>query len=227
MKLGVLFSGGKDSVFACYKAQEKGHEISCLISVVSENKESFMFHTPNIHLVELQSEALDIPLIRQITKGEKEAELEDLRKVIQKSKEKYQIEGIVTGAIESVYQATRIQKICDELDLWCFNPLWQADQLDHMDEIIKAGFKVVISAVMAEPFTKKWLGKELDDKAVKELAKLHHSHKINPAGEGGEFESLVLDGPTFKRKIEVIEADSKYSNHSGVYDIKEAKVVDK
>jgi len=227
MKLGVLFSGGKDSVFACHKAIQKGHEISCLISLISENEESFMFHTPNIHLTDLQASALEIPLIQQTTKGEKETELEDLTIAIASAKKKYNIEGIVTGAIESVYQAARIQKICDELDLWCFNPLWQADQLEHLGEIVDAGFKVIISAVLAEPFTKKWLGKEIDHKTIKELEKLHHSHKINPAGEGGEFETFVLDGPLFKKKIEIKEAEATHHNFAGIYKIKQAEVVDK
>ncbi len=226
MRLGVLFSGGKDSVFACYKAMQK-HDVVCLISVISENKESYMFHTPNIHMTKLQAEALEIPLIQQITKGEKEIELEDLKEAIQEAKEKYKIEGIVTGAIESVYQATRIQKICDELDLWCFNPLWQVHQVDHLNELIDVGFKIIISGVFAEAFTKKWLGKEIDEKAVKEIAKLAEKYKINPAGEGGEFESLVLDGPLFKKRLEIIEAKQHYNNFTGVFEIKKARLVEK
>ncbi len=226
MKLGVLFSGGKDSVFAMYKAMQK-HEIVCLISLISSNKESFMFHTPNVELTQMQADALETTLIRKETKGEKENELEDLKDAIFKAKKEYKIEGIVTGAIESVYQATRIQKICDELDVWCFNPLWQADQLEHLDELIKSGFKVIISAVLAEPFTKKWLGREIDEKAVKELDKLHKSHKINPAGEGGEFETFVLDGPMFKKKIQIEEFDIDFKNNSGIYEIKKAKLAEK
>ena len=227
MRLGVLFSGGKDSVFAMYKAFEKKHEIACLISLISSNKESFMFHTPNVELTQLQADALDIKLVRRETKGEKEEELEDLRFAIAKAKRDFKIEGVITGAIESVYQASRIQNICDELDLWCFNPLWQADQLEHLDELVKTGFKVIISAVLAEPFTKKWLGREIDEKSIKELARLHHSHKINPAGEGGEFETFVLDGPLFNKRIEVEEATTEFKNNNGIYEIKKAKLVEK
>jgi len=227
MKLGVLFSGGKDSVFACHKAVQKSHEISCLIALISENPESFMFHTPNIHMTEMQAKAMELPLIQQTTKGEKEQELEDLSIAIASAKKKYNIEGIVTGAIESVYQAARIQKICDELDLWCFNPLWQADQVEHLNEIVDSGYSVIISAVLAEPFTKKWLGKVIDHKTIKELEKLAQSHKINPAGEGGEFESCVLDGPLFKKKIEITKATPEHHEFAGIYKIEEATVVDK
>jgi len=83
MKLGVLYSGGKDSTLALIKAQQH-HEVACLISIISENKESFMFHTPNIDMTLLQSQALGIPLVRVTTKGEKEKELEDLKKRLMK-----------------------------------------------------------------------------------------------------------------------------------------------
>ncbi|MCX6711040.1 MAG: TIGR00289 family protein, partial [Candidatus Woesearchaeota archaeon] len=55
MKLGVLFSGGKDSCYAMHIAAEK-NEISCLISIFSKNTESYMFHTANIELVNRQAE---------------------------------------------------------------------------------------------------------------------------------------------------------------------------
>jgi len=226
MRLGVLFSGGKDSVFACFKAMEK-HDIVCLISILPENKESYMFHTSNIHLVEQQAKALGIPIIIKTSKGEKEAELDDLKIAIDNAKKQYILEGIVTGAIESVYQSARIQKVCADLDLWCLNPLWQADQIEHLRELTAAGFKIIISGVFAEPFTKKWLGREIDEKAIKELEKLKKTHYINPAGEGGEIETLAIDGPIFKKRIEIVDAESKHSGNSGLYEIKETKLVEK
>ena len=85
MRLGVLFSGGKDSTLALQYAAEK-EKVVCLITLISENKESFMFHTPNIDISNMQAEALGLPQIRQITKGEKEKELEDLEAAIIQAK---------------------------------------------------------------------------------------------------------------------------------------------
>ncbi len=226
MKLACLFSGGKDSVFACYKAMEK-NEVVCLLSVVSENKDSFMFHTPNIELTTLQAKAIDLPLIMETTKGEKEIELEDLKMLIQRAKEEYKIEGVVTGAIASNYQKERIQKICDELNLKCLNPLWKKDQLEYLKEVVKAEFKVIITGVFAEPFDEKWLGKEINEEVVKKLEELAKKHKINPAGEGGEIETFVVNGPIFKKALEIISAEIKYSNYRGIYEIKEAKLAEK
>src|SRR3989338_1200647 len=103
MKVAVLFSGGKDSSFALWKAS-KEHEIACLISILSDNEESYMFQTINVNMTSLQSEAIGLPLIQKQSKGQKEDELEDLKNALVEAKEKYFIEGVVTGALKSVYQ---------------------------------------------------------------------------------------------------------------------------
>ena len=139
MRLGVLFSGGKDSTFALHLAAEK-EEAVCLITVVSKNKESFMFHTPNIDVTTLQAQALGLPLVSVVTEGKKEEELVDLEKAIIEAKEKFQIEGVVTGAVESVYQASRIQRICNNLDVWSFNPLWKHDQQILLETLVAKEF---------------------------------------------------------------------------------------
>ena len=111
MKLGVLFSGGKDSTFPTELTNLGENEVVCLMSMKSKNKESYMFHTPNIDLTELQAKSLGIPLVSRKTEGKKEDELIDLRRLIQKAQKEFKIEGVVTGAIESIYQTSRIQKI--------------------------------------------------------------------------------------------------------------------
>ena len=100
MKLGVLFSGGKDSTLALHKAAEKD-EVACLITLVSENKESFMFHTPNIDVTALQAEAFGLPLVQKATAGKPEAELKDLEEAIAQAVKAYKIAGVVSGATGS------------------------------------------------------------------------------------------------------------------------------
>jgi|TARA_Y100000310_G_scaffold288745_1_gene314670 ABC transporter with metal-binding/Fe-S-binding domain ATP-binding protein len=203
MKLAVLFSGGKDSTYATYLAKQNRYELTCLISILSENKESFMFHTPSIEKTKFQAKAMNIPLIVQKTHGKKEEELKDLEKTIKKAKEKYKIEGIITGAVESVYQASRVQKICDKLELECFNPLWQKNQLELLEDLIKNKFEVIITSVMAYPFNESWLGRKIDKKFIREIKELNEKYKINPAGEGGEFETFVFDCPLFKKSLKI------------------------
>lgn len=226
MKLGVLFSGGKDSVYATYRAMQK-EEVSCLIALVSENTESYMFHTPNIHLTSLQAEAMGIPILEYITKGVEEEELVDLKKAISLAVDQYGIEGIVTGAVLSVYQATRIQKICDALNLWCYNPLWHVDQDWYMQTLIDEGFVVIVSGVFSAPFDETWLGKRIDNEALRLLRLYAVKYGITLTGEGGELETLVTDAPFFKKKLVVLRSESVYANYNGRFSIQQAEVREK
>ncbi|MEK6830512.1 MAG: diphthine--ammonia ligase, partial [Nanoarchaeota archaeon] len=185
-------------------AKKSGYEISCLISIFSENKDSFMFHTPSIEQVKKQAEVMNIPLVIVKTKGEKEKELLDLERAIRIAIKKYKIKGIVTGAVESVYQSSRIQKICNKMKIECFNPLWQKRQFELLNDLIKNKFEVIVVGVSAEGFDKKWLGRKINNNFIKDIKKLNEKYGINPAGEGGEFESFVISSPLFKRKLKVV-----------------------
>jgi len=226
MKLGVLFSGGKDSTLAMHKAAEK-EQVTCLITLVSKNPASYMFHTPNIDLTALQAEALGLPLISETTEGKKEEELLDLEQAIAKAIRELHIEGVVTGAVESVYQASRVQRICHTLGIWCFNPLWKMNQRVLLEELLQKGFKIIISGVFAYPLDEKWLGKEIDSDMIKKLLALQRELDISPSGEGGEIETTVLNGPLFGRKIEVVDFEDEYRANSGVFKIKQARLVPK
>jgi len=204
MKLGILFSGGKDSCYAAYISKKEGYEIGCLITVASENKESYMFHTPSIKMVKKQAEVMGLPLIFFNTKGEKDKELLDLKKAIEEGIKKYNIKGVVSGAVESVYQSSNIQKICNELNMDCFNPLWKKNQYELLGEIIKNKFFVIITGVFAYPLNKNWLGRKIDEKFLQDIKELNEKYKINISGEGGEYESFVLNCGLFKRKLRII-----------------------
>ena len=214
MKLGILFSGGKDSCFAAYKAKQGGDELTCLITMHSENQESYMFHTPSILKTEAQAEVMNIPLLIHNTKGIKEEELKDLEDAIQAAKEKYHIEGIVTGALHSVYQAERIQKICDKLNLECINPLWHKDEVAYLQELIDNKFKVMIIGVFAYPLNSSWLGRMIDSKFIEDVKLLKDKYKIHAAGEGGEFETFVLNCPLFSRELIVKDKQASGSGNA-------------
>jgi ABC transporter with metal-binding/Fe-S-binding domain ATP-binding protein len=226
MKLGVLFSGGKDSTLALHKAAEK-EEIVCLITLVSENKESFMFHTPNIDITALQAEAMGLPLIKKATKGKPEEELKDLEEAIAQAVKDFKIDGVVTGAVESAYQSKRIQSICDRLNISCISPLWKKNQKALLKELVAKGFKVIISGVFAYPLDKSWLGKEIDSELIERLSLLANEFGLSVAGEGGEIETTVLDAPLFKKKIEILDSAVEAKGNSGVFIIKRAQLAPK
>ncbi len=203
MKVGVLFSGGKDSCYAAYLLKKEGKELACLISIFSKNEESYMFHTPSIKKTKKQAEKIGLPILIKKTEGKKEEELIDLENAISLAIKKYKIEGIVTGALASTYQASRIQNICDKLKIKCFNPLWQKNQIELLEELIKNKFEVIIVGVFAYPLDDKWLLNKIDKEFILKTKKLQEKYGINPAGEGGEFESFVVNCPLFKEKIKI------------------------
>ena len=222
MKLGILFSGGKDSTYAAYLAKKEGHKIACLIALYSENKESYMFHTPGIEMVEEQAKLMEIPIVKQETLGVKEEELEDLRRAIKKAVKKHGIEGIVTGALASKYQASRIQAICDSLKIECINPLWGKNQIKLLEELLKNKFEVIISGVAAYPFDRKWIGRKIDEKFIREAKALEEKYKLNPAGEGGEIETLVINCPLFKKRLkyEIIDITGEGNSWRGIFELR-------
>jgi len=226
MRLGVLFSGGKDSTLALHKAAER-EEVVCLITLISKNKESYMFHTPNIDMTTLQAEALGLPLICKVTAGKPEEELKDLDTAIAQAINYFKIEGVVTGAVESVYQASRIQRICNHSKVWCINPLWKRKQKAILEESVAEGFKTLISGVFAYPLDKTWLGKQIDEALIDQLVSLNEEYSLSPSGEGGEIETTVLDAPLFKKKIGVLDFEVEAQGNSGVFNIKAARLRDK
>lgn len=228
LNFGVLFSSGKDSTYAAYIMQRQNYRLGCLVAIQSENQESYMFHTPAIEMAKLQAKAMKLPLLMVKTKGEKEIELKDLERALSLAKKRYKIEGVVSGAIFSTYQRDRVERVCDKLGLKIFSPLWHKPQEMEMRELLAAGFEVIISAVASEGMDKSWLGRKVDKNLIVEMVNLHKKYGTNIAFEGGEAESLVLDCPLFKKKIELVEFDKVMdSDCSGRIVVKKARLVEK
>ncbi len=228
VKLGVLFSSGKDSTSSAYIMKQQNYDLTCLIHIHSENPDSYMFQTAGTELVKMQAEAMGLPMIIQNTKGEKEAELKDLEKAFAEAKDKYQIQGIVSGALFSTYQRDRIEKACDRLGLKIFSPLWHKPQDRHLQELLDNGFELILTSVAAEGLDKGWLGRKLNNEMIEALKRLNKKIGLNMAFEGGEAETLVLDCPLFHKKISLLKTEKVMSSeNSGTLVIKEAALVDK
>jgi ABC transporter with metal-binding/Fe-S-binding domain ATP-binding protein len=222
MKLAALFSGGKDSVYALFKIM-KEHEIKYLATVHSKNPDSYMYHTANIGLTVLQSEAMNIQLVSKESKGEKEKEVEDLKILL----DGLDIEGAVCGAIASNYQKQRVEEVCKELNLKLLAPLWGMNQEELLKEILKNKFDIIITAVAAEGFDESWLGRKIDEKCIKDLIELNKKFNVNLCGEGGEFETLTLDCPLFSKKILITETEKIWEKNSGMFRVISAKLITK
>jgi diphthine-ammonia ligase len=222
MKLAALISGGKDSIFAINKAFEEGHEVTHLINIIPARDDSYMYHSINLHMVELISAACEIPLIRQQSSGIKELELDDLTLALKKVK----VDGVSVGAIESQYQASRVQKICDSLGLKVYSPLWHRDPEELLNEMAKV-MDIRIVKVAAEGLDRSWLGRPININSIENLKALNRRYMVHMAGEGGEYETLVLDAPFYKKRIEIVKSEVEWEGDSGSLKVLEAKLVEK
>ncbi len=220
MKVSVLFSGGKDSVYAAYLIQQQGWEVQSLMTVLPRTADSYMFHYPNIGWTRLQGEAMGIPVRTVETDAKEEKEIDDVERLMKDE----DVDGFVSGAIASDYQWTRLNGVCHRLGRPLFSPLWRKDQLTLLNDMVHAGFVFLVSGVYAGGLGEKWLGRGIDRAAIAELAALRNTHGINPSGEGGEIETFVLDGPSFSRRIRVDEASKEWARDSGTYTILRASL---
>lgn len=227
MRVGCLISGGKDSWYSAYLAS-KENEIKCLIAIKSKNKESYMFHVPNVELVKKQAEASEIPLIEMPSSGKKEEELEDLKQAIELAKIRYKIKGIVAGAVKSNYQKERIEKICQELELELIAPSWGKDEDYYMHDLLLSNFDIIIAGIAADGFNSDWLGRKLNAKCLQDLRELKRLKGVSLIGEGGEYESFVLDCPLFKKKLKILESEKIMDSEcSGYLKVKKVELIEK
>lgn len=201
MRLLALFSGGKDSTLAVEKALENRHEVVCLLTVKPRRLDSWMFHTVCLSVTPLQAEAMRIPHIFIEVSGEKEIEYAELMHSLKEVIVEYQVTGILSGSITSNYQKKRIDQICREYSLSHVSPNWGTSGTTILEEIINRGYEVMITSVNAYGLGREWLGRIIDRQAVKELMDASNNYGFNPGGEGGEYETLVLDCPLFSKRI--------------------------
>lgn len=223
MRVAVLATGGKDSTLALYKVLKSDYDVKCLVSMIPLREDSWMFHYPNMHLMDLFAEAVGLPLVKGETSGDKEVEVADLEKLVAK----LDIEGLVCGAIASTYQKTRVEQICKQLNLKCIMPLWQQDPYKILREILDLNFEVIVTGVYAYGFSKEWLGRKIDVETVKALIDLNRRFGVSLVGEGGEYETLVLDAPFFMKKLRIVEAETIWKGQGGYLLIKRAELEEK
>ena len=192
-----------------------------------KSADSYMFHFPDLEWTRLQAEAIGVPQFTAQTEGVKEDELADLERALAGAKKKFNLQGIYTGALASVYQKSRVEKICENLGLECLSPLWGSDPEGHLRRLVKDGFVVMVVSVSALGLDQRWLGRVLDEQAVDELVGLGRKFKFHVGLAGGEGETFVLDCPLFRSRIEVLETSSHWRGDSGFLQISKARLVPK
>lgn len=217
-----LFSGGKDSTLAIHRMAEKGKPVELLLTLVSKNDFSYMFHKPNVLSTDMQAEALGIRHAKAETEGSKEEELRDLEHALVDNG----VTELVTGAVSSEYQKSRIDSICTKLGVEHIAPLWGMDPMQELNEISR-NYNAIITQVSADGFDDSYLGARIDDPMIGRLLDLHRRKRIHLLFEGGEAETFVLDAPLFRKRIIVDRAHKDWKGSAGRYLIDEAHLEEK
>ncbi|KAL3078313.1 hypothetical protein niasHT_028823 [Heterodera trifolii] len=216
MKVVALVSGGKDSCFNMMRCAEEGHKVVCVANLHPPKEiaelDSYMYQSVGSEGIKFYADALGLPLFQRKISGrpkcvesntyvqDEEDEVEDLYHLLKTVKEwDPEIRGVSAGAINSTYQKLRVEHVCERLGLvpLCF--LWELDQLQLLDAMISAGVKAVLIKVAALGLTPKHLGHSLEQMRA-HLVAMHAKYGLHVCGEGGEYETFVLDCPMFKRR---------------------------
>ena len=191
-----------------------------LLTVIPSDDGSYMFHHPNARWTALQSEAMGIPLRTASSKGEEDTELDDLEALMREE----DVDGFLSGAIASDYQWSRINGICHRLGRPLYSPLWRKPQKAVIDDMLDAGFRIIVVGTYAQGLDESWLGREITEDAIEDLSALHERFGINVSGEGGEFETYVTDAPNFSSPIVIDKHEMSVSRDTGTYIIKDASM---
>lgn len=225
MNLAALFSGGKDSTYSIFLAKKQGHEIKCLLSVFPKSDESHLLHHPNLQWTNLQSQSMQIPqLTIKSELDETDNEINSLEKILIQAIEKYQIEGLVHGGIQSQFQKEKFENLCNKLNLKSITPLWNRNPLEYMNELISSNFVFIITSVSSGGLDDSWLGKIITKNDVDDLYALSQKFGFNLNFEGGEAETFVVDCSLFSHPIKIIQGKKIWDGYRGRFEIVDARL---
>jgi diphthine-ammonia ligase len=228
LRVACLYSGGKDSTYSLYLAQQCGLSVDCLLTLIPHSAESLLFHCSNIWTTQLQSQALDIPIItKKLNSISIDEECNKLDELISQANNIYKIEGIVHGGIRSDFQKNKFNKVCKKYNLKLISPLWHIDDYYYMNQLLKNNFVIQITSVSSMGLDANFLGIILNDTTLEDLYRRSKKYGFNLSFEGGEAETLVLDCPIFKKKLEVLTSKIHWDGQRGIVEISDISLINK
>ena len=218
-----MLSGGKDSMYALHWAVFHGFHVCCIASVRPRGWDSMLFHYPSVDIVPLQAKALGIPLISLSIGDDEYSGLVELFKMCKAQG----AEGVVAGALLSDYQRLRFAMAALEAGMNIYAPLWRKSQEEYLRGLVREGFRVLVVSVQAYGLPESLVGSVLTPELVEEIVARARRYGFNPAFEGGEAETLVLDAPLFRYSIEVAGSVERLGPYHYVYKITSARLIPK
>ena len=220
----VSWSGGKDSCLACHRAVANGLKVCYLANTVTEDGQRSRSHGISAEVLKVQAQALGIPLVQCPTGWDNyETEFKRMLRALKQEG----VEGGVFGDIDFNEHRQWVERVCREVGLTPHLPLWGESQERILGEFIALGFESVVVAARADLFGEEVLGRKVDLDFVKYLDKLSEKKSITPCGEAGEYHTLVIDGPLFKKRLEITEASKVLRDENWFLEIRNVALRDK
>ncbi len=227
----------------------QGWKVEGLITIHITNDDSMMFQIPNTSIAGLQAHSMGVPWLPILSDGKQEEEISDLENGINGLTNVYdaferivfdtkvidfpdnlllqlanlEIDALVVGALRSDYQKTRIERMCEQLGIISYCPLWHHEPKGHMQSLVEHGFDVRIVSVSTDGLGEEWLGKKITRKSLEDLTRISTKYRFNLDGEGGEFETIVVDAPHMSQSIEV-SGRSNWKGNRGTWILESARI---
>lgn len=203
------WSGGKDGCLACYRATLSDLNIRYLANTVTEDGKRSCSHGLSADVIQVQSQAIGIPLVqRRTTRDSYEVEFKNMLRVFRQEG----VEGGIFGDIDFNEHREWIERVCQETDITPHLPLWGESQDKILRDFIDLGFEAIVVATKADLLGEEWLGQKVDLAFIRRLDELRETKDITPCGEAGEYHTLVIDGPLFKKRIEIMATEKVLRN---------------
>ncbi len=224
IKVFSSWSGGKDCCLACYRAMKSGFKVEYLANMAHEGAKLSRTHGLSSDILKMQAQAMNIPIIIQPTSDERyEIEFKNMASGL---KDKG-VSGGVFGDMDVIEHRQWVERVCQDIGMKAYLPLWLENQQKLMKELVAAGFKAIVVATNAAKLGEEWLGRLIDVDFFEQMVELNKIKGISVCGEAGEYHSLVIDGPIFKKKLEIIESDTINRDNHWFLNIKEVRLVAK
>ncbi len=229
MRICSLLSGGKDSNYALYRALVEGHELSCIVVFKPRRNDSWMFHVPYTDLALLQAEAMGYrdKAYQYSVSGVKEKEVEEMKAVLEELHSRLGFDMITVGALASRYQYERISRIAEDLGVRVYAPAWGMDQEEYLRRLVDEGIVFIITRISTMGLPHTLLGKPVGPGEVEAIIEASRKYGFNPAFEGGEAETLVIDAPHYLKRLKLRATPQRLSMYESQLVIKEAVLEDK
>tara|TARA_B100000214_G_scaffold230616_1_gene168104 strand:+ start:1361 stop:2050 length:690 start_codon:yes stop_codon:yes gene_type:complete len=224
----------------------RGWDVRALVTLCVTGDDSMMFQTGGVCVAGLQSASSKIPWLPIVTDGVEEEEILDLERGLSGMSNpakdfnlfwpdnwesegivlhegELEIDALVSGALRSDYQRTRIERMCSNIGIKSFSPLWHHSPNEHIRSLPRLGFEVRISSVTSDGLDSGWVGRQLGVADVEELIGISSKFRFNADGEGGEYETLVLASPHMKKRI-ILDGKVSWQRGRGSWNISSGRL---